>query len=225
LAATGLGAGVYALYRYRLAQMIALERVRTRIATDLHDDIGASLSQIAILSEVVRQQVDSQNPRVTEPLAQIAGVSRELVDAMSDIVWAINPKRDTLGDLVHRMRRFASDVFTARNIRFQFRAPDEGPPIKMGADRRRQVYLVFKESVNNVVRHSGCTEAEIEFKVEGGWLVLRARDNGRGFDPAHVSDGHGLMSMTARAKTLGGALEFLSQEGQGTTVVLRAPLK
>jgi ligand-binding sensor domain-containing protein/two-component sensor histidine kinase len=223
LVAIMVGAIIYANYRYRLARLLEVERVRTRIATDLHDDIGASLSQIAILSEVVSQQVTGQT-QVAEPLAQIATVSRELVDSMSDIVWAINPKRDTLRDLVHRMRRFASDVFTARDIRFQFRVPDLEPDIKMGADLRRQFFLIFKESVNNIVRHSHCAQAEIDLKMEGGWLVLTARDDGRGFDPAMTSDGHGLMSMSARAKNMGGHLELASQLGQGTTVTLRVPL-
>jgi signal transduction histidine kinase len=104
------------LYRYRIRQLLELERVRIRIATDLHDDIGASLSQIAILSEVVHQQLDGSDPRVTEPLAKISSASRELVDSISDIVWAINPRRDRLRDLLQRMRRFASDIFHARKI-------------------------------------------------------------------------------------------------------------
>jgi len=90
--------------------MIELERVRTRIAADLHDDIGSGLSRIAILSEVARRQVSADTP-VGEPLSVIAGASRDLVDSMSDIVWAINPNKDQLRDLVQRMRRFASDLF------------------------------------------------------------------------------------------------------------------
>src|SRR5205823_12522505 len=107
LAATLMIVSGYSLYRYRVARLIELERVRTRIAGDLHDDIGSGLSQVAILSEVVRQQ-SHDDPATSEPLARIASTSRELVDSMSDIVWAIDPRRDTPGDLAHRMRRFAS---------------------------------------------------------------------------------------------------------------------
>ncbi|MBI3950450.1 MAG: hypothetical protein HY314_08360, partial [Acidobacteria bacterium] len=213
----------YLAYRYRVAQLTKLERVRTRIATDLHDDIGSSLSQIAILSEVARQE-DELSPRVAEPLDQIATVSRELVDAMSDIVWAINPHRDSLPDLTRRVRRFASDMFTARNIAFHFRAPEGEADVKLDADVRRQVFMIFKESINNIVRHSGCTQAEIELEFKKGRLQLRLSDNGCGFDAAGPSYGHGLMSMRERARSLGGELEVDSQPGRGTVVTLQVPI-
>ena len=109
-----------AAHRYRLGRVLELERVRTRMATDLHDDIGSSLSQIALLSEVVQRQMNGRDARLSVPLEGIGLVSRELVDAMSDSVWAITPHRDRCSDLVQRMRRFATDVFTARDIEFQF---------------------------------------------------------------------------------------------------------
>jgi signal transduction histidine kinase len=160
----------------------------------------------------------------TEPLSMIASASRELVDSMSDIVWAINPRRDRLSDLVQRMRRFASDIFTARDIQFSFRSLDIASDVKVGADTRRQVFLIFKESVNNAARHSGCTRAEIEFHIEKDWLVLSLRDNGKGFDPGEVIEGHGLMSMRERANELGGALILVSEPGRGTEVTLRVPV-
>ena len=110
----------------------------------------------------------------------IAGASRELVDAMSDIVWAINPQKDHLNDLTQRMRRFASDVLTARNIAFEFSEPDEENDIPLGANIRREVFLIFKESVNNLVRHSACTEVKIDFQIAEGALKLTVRDNGKG---------------------------------------------
>ena len=147
---------------HRVRRLLELERVRTRIATDLHDDIGSSLSQIAILSEVVRQRVGGREESVREPLSQITGASSELMDTMSDIVWAIDPRKDHLSDLTQRMRRFSSDVFTARQIAFEFHAPDAARDIELGADVRRQVFLIFKESVNNIVRHSNCTRAAVD---------------------------------------------------------------
>jgi signal transduction histidine kinase len=216
-------AATYAIYHYRLTRLIELERVRTRIATDLHDDIGSSLSQVSVLSEIIRRRV-SPDSHVSEPLSTIIRLSCDLVDSMNDIVWAINPQRDHLSDLTHRMRRFASDAFTARDVEFSFRAPDERQDIKMGADIRREVFLIFKESVTNIVRHSGCSKADIEFLIADGWLELRLSDDGRGFDPARAHDGNGLMSMRQRAIRIGGALTVTSNEGQGTTVRLKAPL-
>jgi len=198
--------------------------MRTRIATDLHDDIGASLSQIAILSEVARHQLGGDRAPVEESLSVIAGGSRELVESMSDIVWAIDPNKDRLGDLTQRMRRFASDTFTARNIAFRFDAPVEERNMDLGVDVRRQVYLIFKESVNNLARHSGCSEADVELAIEGDCLLLKVADNGKGFGQDRTSDGHGLPSLQDRAKHLGGTLEVTSQRGQGTTVLLRVPI-
>ncbi|MBV9209254.1 MAG: ATP-binding protein, partial [Acidobacteria bacterium] len=230
LAACFIGGIVYLIERYRVARAIELERVRTRIATDLHDDIGASLSQIAIMSEVVSQRIDRSNEKVTEPLSLIAGTSREMVDAMSDIVWAINPKRDHLSDLTQRMRRFASDVLNARDISFHFRVPADAKDIRLGADLRREVYLIFKESVNNLVKYSECTEAELEFRLEGEWLIIKVADNGVGFDVAHATNGnhrgmggHGLASMRRRAENLGGSYLIESEKGKGTRVTLRIP--
>ena len=223
LAVMALGAVAFLLYRYRVQQLVAMERIRTRIATDLHDDIGSSLSQVSVLSEVIRCRI-SPDPAVSEPLTMIAGLSRDLVDSMNDIVWAINPRRDHLSDLTQRMRRFASDVFTAREIEFAFNAPDPRHNIKLGAEMRREVFLIFKESINNMIRHSHCSQADIEFLLKDGWLELKLRDNGQGLDVDKSNEGTGLASMRERAAKLGGALEISSHPGQGTVVKLRVPL-
>jgi ligand-binding sensor domain-containing protein/two-component sensor histidine kinase len=223
LAAFLVGLAAYAVYRYRVGRLLELERVRTRIATDLHDDIGSSLSQIAILSEVARRQAVRGEAGATNQLSLIARISRESVDAMSDIVWAINPQRDSLGDLTGRMRRFAGDIFPGRDIEFDFRASVPEQDIKLGADVRRQTFLIFKECVNNIVRHSACTEADIELRLDGPWLVMKLADNGKGFDPAEAKAGHGLASMRRRAAALGGELQIASNNGRGTIVTLKIP--
>jgi signal transduction histidine kinase/ligand-binding sensor domain-containing protein len=228
LAALGVGLTALAFYRSRVKRMIELERVRTRIATDLHDDIGSSLSQIAILSEVSRRRIVGEQNGVGESLAQIANTSRDLVDSMSDIVWAINPHRDRLSDLAQRMREFAGDVFSAREIEFSFRAPAGEMEVRLDADVRRQLYLIFKEAVNNAARHSRCTQAEIELEVAQDRLLLLVRDNGRGFDTssdaAASRNGNGLVSMRERARTLGGEIEIISQANLGAAVKLDLPL-
>lgn len=225
LAVLSIGLTAFAFYRSRVRRIIELERMRTRIATDLHDDIGSSLSQIAILSEVSRQRVGNQQNGVGESLAQIANTSRDLVDSMSDIVWAINPRRDRLSDLTQRMREFAGDVFTTREIDFSFRPPSDGQQVRLDAELRRQVYLIFKEAVNNSARHSRCTEAGIEFDVAEDRILLTVRDNGRGFDSATARDGNGLKSMCERAKALSGEAQIISQLGSGTTIKFSIPLK
>jgi signal transduction histidine kinase/sugar lactone lactonase YvrE len=223
LAMVSLGALALAVHRARVARAVGLERVRTRIATDLHDDIGASLSQIAILSEVVSRRSESGNAGSREYLARIAESSRELVDSMSDIVWAINPQRDRLGDLVHRMRRFAGDTTAGDDVALVFRAPEGRDDLRLGPDLRRELYLVFKESLNNAVRHSGCSRVEASLSLVGDGLLLVVRDDGKGFDPAAEHEGNGVQSMRRRARALGAELAIESDPGAGTTVRMLVP--
>jgi signal transduction histidine kinase/ligand-binding sensor domain-containing protein len=215
----------YAIYRYRLNQLLELERVRTRIASDLHDEVGSGLTQIAILSEVARQQESS--PTSSSQMEKIADLSRELVGDMSEIVWSLNPEHNQVVDLVQRMRRFASDVFVARGIEFAFQAPVESLDSRLRSDVRRQIYLIFKEAVNNCVRHSQCARVELSLKVEKGELYLRVADNGcaigAGKPGANGIGGHGLKNMRERAAAMGGTLEITSNDAQGTLVCLRVP--
>jgi ligand-binding sensor domain-containing protein/signal transduction histidine kinase len=219
-----LAAITHLIYRYHTRRLIELERVRTRIATELHDDIGASLSKIAILSDIAGREAAVAKSSVTGSLAQIADTSRDALDSMSDIVWAVNPQRDHLSDLIQRMRRFAEDLLDARDIEFTFRAPVDEKDIRLEVDLRREVYLIFKECVNNLVKHSDCTRAELDFRISGPWLVFSMNDNGSGFEPANVKGGmggHGLASIQRRAQALGGSLKF---EDNGRRVTLRVPL-
>jgi signal transduction histidine kinase/sugar lactone lactonase YvrE len=212
------------LYRFRVAQLLKLERVRTRIATDLHDDIGANLTRISVLSEVARQQGAAGASPVSGSLQAIAEIARESVASMSDIVWAINPQRDSLIDLTRKMRQHAEEVFMLRGIELKFIAPDPAPDLKLGLDVRRNLYLVFKEAVNNAARHSDCARAEIELRVEEARLRLTISDNGRGFDPAARTEGNGLLSMRRRADDLGGELSLESGVGAGSRLRLTIPL-
>ncbi|HTQ57410.1 MAG TPA: two-component regulator propeller domain-containing protein [Bryobacteraceae bacterium] len=222
VAAMLAGVAIYVLYRYRLAHLLAIEQLRTRIATDLHDDIGSSLSQIAILSEVTSRRVP---PEQRPDLADIANLSRELVDSMSEIVWAVDPSQDRLGNLAHRIHRFASDLLSPVGIRVQFREPNaEHDDAEMGADARRQIFLICKEALHNVARHSACTEVVIHFELAKGWLSLSVTDDGGGFDAAQIQRGHGLASMEKRARQLGGRLTADSAPGRGTTIRLHVPV-
>jgi signal transduction histidine kinase len=216
---------VYAAHRTRLAQALRTERLRSRIATDLHDDIGSSLSQIAILAEVARRRAGDAAPHVAEPLASIATTSRDLVDAMSDIVWAVNPRTDTLSDLTNRMHRFAEETLGGADIALKFTAPQSDLELKLGADLRRELYLILKESVNNIARHSGAAEAVVELTFAHHELRLAISDNGRGFDPSASVDGNGIASMKKRAAAFGGLFEIESASGRGTRVSLRADVR
>jgi signal transduction histidine kinase/ligand-binding sensor domain-containing protein len=225
-----IGLIIYIIYRYRLRRLLELERIRTRIAADLHDDIGSSLSQIAILSEVVRQKVGENG--AGGPLNLIAETSREMVDSMSDIVWAINPAKDSLSDLTKRMRRLATEVLEAKDIALRFHFSDASHHIALGADIRRETYLIFKECVNNLAKHSQATEAEIDILVENNHLIFKIADNGRGFHVPPFDEhttfegfgGNGLLNLKKRTEKLRGRFQITSEIGQGTEVVIEIPL-
>ena len=189
----------------------------------LHDDIGSNLTRIAILSEVAQSKLQDESLPIAGPLQSIAEISRESVASMSDIVWAINPKRDTLVDLVQRMRRFANGILIPRGIEFQFDAPELDYDLKLGAGVRRNVFLVLKEALNNAARHSQCTSILINLKVEGSWVVMTVEDNGVGFDPDNKSEGQGLSNLAKRARDSHGEVQINSTVGKGTEIVLRVP--
>src|SRR5262249_19438756 len=167
------------------------------------------------MSEMLGQQARQIDPQMAEGLSLIGLVSRRSVDAMSDIVWAVNPKRDNLLDLAHRMRRFASDSFTPRYIAFHFDAPNQR--IRIATDVRREVFLVFKEAINNIVRHAGCERAEVALELSNGQVILRVSDDGPGFDQSRAEPGQGLESMRRRAGKLGGEFLVISAAGARQT--------
>ena len=225
LAALFIALLAYAAYQFRVNQLLEVERVRTRIASDLHDDVGSGLTQIAILSELAKRETSNDGG---EQLSRIANLSRELVDGMSEIVWAMNPQRDQLTDLAQRMRRFASDIFAASGVEFRFAALPGDSNLPLRSDLRRQVYLIFKEAVNNSIRHSGCTRVDLQLSVEARELQLTISDNGCGLQgpqrDSENGDHHGLENMQKRAKSIGGSVEIMSKPAGGTQIRLRVPL-
>jgi signal transduction histidine kinase len=204
------------LYRRRVARLLEIANVRTRIATDLHDDIGANLTRIALLSEVAKGADD------TGPLSSIARIARESVSSMSDIVWAINPQRESIADLIRRMRQHAEEVLTSQGIALNFYASHVPGSLRLGMDVRRDLLLMFKEVINNAARHARCSAVTVDLRVKPSHVVMTIADDGVGFDPSAASDGHGLDSLRRRAGRLQGTLEVSSAPG-GTTLILTVP--
>jgi signal transduction histidine kinase len=151
-------------------------------------------------------------------------MSRELVDSMSDIVWTIKPENDHLSNLIFRMRRFATDVLGGRKIALQFHSTVEDRHLRTNAEMRREVYLIFKEAISNLARHSGASQARIELEVVKEDLILRITDNGCGFDPVSSNGGNGLRHMEKRASGLGGKIEIRSSPGEGATITVKVPV-
>jgi signal transduction histidine kinase len=226
-AALALGGAAYMGYRVRLAHLLSLERVRTRIATDLHDDVGSTVSRMAILSEVAKRQVEDTHAEAARVLEEIGTSARGLLDTTGDIVWAIDPRRDDGASLAARVREFGAGLLEARGIAWEFEASPEAEALKLDPEQRRQLLLIFKEALHNIVRHARCATAAVSIAASNGRLQAEIRDDGRGFaDPTgNSSTGHGLDSMRARAARLGGELRIHSRPGTGTRLTLEVPLR
>jgi signal transduction histidine kinase len=222
LVISGIVAGAVSLYRYRVNHLLELVRVRTRLATDLHDDLGAGLAEIAILGEVAKRQ---EPPRSIELLDRIAERARSLRAAMSDIVWTVDPREDSLADLVLRMRQTAFTMLENDGRRVEFRSPgDDQLGREVASDVRRHALLFFKEVVTNVARHANATAVQVEIGSAGGWFRILIRDNGCGFDTLHVRPGQGLKSLRYRAQELRATFHLESEPERGTEIVLSVPL-
>lgn len=217
-AAMALIATAYVAYRRRTLRLVELANMRTRIATDLHDDIGANLVRVAVLSEVVRRQAMSAT--ASAQLAAIARIARESVSGMSDIVWAIDPERDRLVDLVRKMRAHAEETATGEGLALRFDVGDAGMAPAIAMDLRRDVFLIFKEAVNNAARHSRGRQLSITLRTSRRDLELEIADDGVGFEAERPSEGNGLGNMQRRAQRIGAALSVISSPGRGTRVRL-----
>ncbi|MGH9387854.1 MAG: two-component regulator propeller domain-containing protein [Vicinamibacterales bacterium] len=230
LAVLAIGAGLYSAYRYRLRQLLALERVRTRIAADLHDDIGGSLSRIAIQSEVARRTAGDAAGISARTLTQIGDTARTLVDALDDVVWSVDPRQDDLASVERRVREYAADVLGARGVRWTFNSAGDLDRVSLDPESRRHLLLLLKEGITNVARHAAARAAQLDLRVSGGTLHAELNDDGQGFDPAVAEAaagtmGRGLANMRARARQLGGRLDILSAPGRGTRLILTAPVQ
>lgn len=226
LAAAGLLAAAYVAYRVRVTRLLALERMRTRIATDLHDAVGADLSRISLLADFVQRDVDEQPARARTMLGEVARTARDAVREMSDIVWALKPRPDDLSQVLGRVRDFAADVAGPAGIVLRVTSDEELDRVVLRDEGRRELYLLLKEAVSNAIRHSGARTVELEVRAAGRGLVAELRDDGCGFRPeapAPTRGGHGIGNMRARAERLGGVLSVESAPGRGTTVRVELP--
>lgn len=208
---------------YREQQQRRLDAIRRRIARDLHDDMGSTLSSIRFFSEVAQNRLsDAEHADARSLLRRIADSAGTLSDAVREIVWAIGGKNDQLDDLVTRMREFGLRICEAKNISFKTDLPDPMPQRTLRPDQLRNIYLIFKEAVNNAAKYADCTEIQLRLRIRRQFLTLEIYDNGRGFDPAAVASqgGNGLPNLRQRAAEIGGKLGLETAPGQGVRVVL-----
>jgi signal transduction histidine kinase/ligand-binding sensor domain-containing protein len=214
-----------------LEQQAALQRERTRIAKDIHDDLGANLTQIAFLGELAHQD-RSEPDKANERVEKISATARQAIKSLDEIVWAVNPRNDTLPHLMDYAGQFALDYLRLAGIRCRLDFPEQCPPRELSTDLRHNLFLVVKEALHNIVKHAHATEVRLQIQFAGDNLDIVIEDNGCGFDPALARNGaaddamaDGLRNMRQRMADIGGQFDFHSGAGVGTKIQLRLPLE
>lgn len=217
LAATTI---IYLVVRYRINQVKKIQYLRTRIASDLHDDVGSSLVRITVLADAIKREEVKES--TSEQLGTIAGISRGAVSTMKDVIWSIDARNDTMGGMTGYMQEHLHNMLIPANIDFELTHTGLDEHEKLDMNFRQNVYLTFKEAINNVVKHSGASRVEVVLKKDSELFMMTIKDNGKGLSGQKQISGQGLYNMRLRADRLKATLEIVSENG--LTVLLRVPV-
>ncbi len=216
----------------RLEKVHAVDRERMRIARDMHDEIGAKLSRISFLSDLAKRSVDEES-LAGRQIEEVSDAAREVIQTVDEIVWAVNPRNDTLESLIHYICRHAEEFFELTPIELTLNLPGKFPVRQLSADVRHNLFCATKEALNNALKHSGATKLAISFVLNPASLQITIRDNGQGFDLKKVVEesttlnkgrrGNGVINLEERLKSISGNASIRSALGEGTMIELRAP--
>ena len=193
--------------------------MRNTISTNLHDDIGASLSNIHILTTLTQRNI-SNTANATSYITKAGDEIQRISESLSDIVWNISPRYDDLDNLFIRMKRYAADMFDGKNITAELIFPNGSNRLTMPMDQRRDFYLIFKEAVNNLVKYAEATEASVMVTTDHHIIRLEVNDDGKGFDERTLPTGNGMQNMKQRAEKWKALLKVYSEPGKGTRILL-----
>ncbi len=215
---------VVLIYRMHIYRILELVKIRGRLARDLHDDMGSTLSTINILSSMAKTKLGTDPAKTSEFLSKISENSQRMMESMDDIVWSIKPQNDSMEKLIARMREFGNQVLESKDIVFSIEMEERVLGLKLSMDARRDLFLIFKEGINNAAKYSAASRVFISFKIEGAYFIMRIRDYGKGFDLENLGDGNGLENMKKRAANLNGVLEIITEPEKGTELKLKVQL-
>jgi signal transduction histidine kinase len=209
----------------QLEQENAVQRERARIAQDIHDDIGAHMTQISLLTELTRRHLRA--PEVAaEHIGQIGRKAGEAIKALDEIVWAANPRNDTVADLLDYAGQYAVNFLQAAGVRCRLDFPDKPPARTLSGEARHGLFLAVKEALHNIVKHARATEVWLRVRTSAAGLEWQVDDNGCGFAaPAPDALADGLRNMRERLERLGGSCEIQTAPGAGVRVTLFLPWK
>ncbi|MBT8382752.1 MAG: hypothetical protein KJO59_10385 [Ignavibacteria bacterium] len=214
---------LYYLSTLRIKNQLAIEKIKTKIASDLHDNVGAGLTEISILSELAVQH-SNKNDISTGELRKISDTSRHLVDAMSDIVWVVNPQKDSLYDLLIKLKDSYNEFFSSVGISLQVKNVDKSNNIKLPMEYKQNLLLILKEAINNSIKHSKCIKMNLEADVQNDNIIFYIKDDGVGFDIKNIHYGNGMKNMLNRADKIGGEISWNSSPANGTIVHFKGKL-
>ncbi|RZK38440.1 MAG: hypothetical protein EOO90_22290 [Pedobacter sp.] len=212
-------------YRYYSLQRLRLANIRSKISQDLHDEVGATLSGIAMYSYITKEQIkNKEHLAVNDSLNIIKDNAGEMVAKLNDIVWAVSPVQDNLHALLERLKEFALQIASVKNIRLEFIVPAEIQALKLSMEQRKNIYLICKEAINNAVKYSNANLLQVKIEFANKHICIEIVDNGSGFTPNSVSKGNGLINMASRANEIKAKLEINGQSGTGTKVSLNCKI-
>ncbi len=221
LTVLAIGSLIAFISSYRYRHLLAIEKMRSKISADLHDSVGSGLSEISILAELLNTQISEDKKDFKSALNNISTISRSLIESMSDIVWLVNPKKDTLKDLFNRLQMSYHEVLKYTDIDLLVENLDELETIKLPMNFRQHLYLIFKEAINNAIKYSGGDLLNLKIQTAGNNLTVIFSDNGIGFKQNEKEMGNGLINMKNRAKEIGGKIEYFSEENKGTIITFK----
>lgn len=227
--AAGAGGWRYQVWRRRrlhlqgLEQHLALYRERLRIAQDIHDDLGARVTQISLLSAVA-QGKSSLPQEARAEFGKVSQMTRDLVSALYETVWAVNPENDNLEALANYLCQMSNQYCLQARLRCRLEVPEAPPGVPLTSQVRHNLIMAVKEAIHNVVKHARATEVRLGIALEESALRITIRDDGCGFDPAVRPRGNGLGNLQTRLRDIGGSFTIESRLGAGTTVSLRLPV-
>lgn len=221
---TVLGIIIYLFLMYRFRQKMRTQRIQDKIARDLHDDVGSTLSSIAILTQVAKNQLANSPEKAQILLNQISENTQEMLENMSDIVWTNKTLNDNFQQLIIRMQEFTAKMLEPQNIEYQFNADETIQTIKWSSQKYYDFYMIFKEAINNVSKYSESKTLTINLLKQQDLLILTIKDNGKGFDSKHQKLGNGILNMKKRAEQLKGVFKIESKIGKGTKIEVRIPI-
>lgn len=217
---------VVVINRNKLKRKMELERMRNRLSRDLHDDIGSTLSSINMLSRTAQSNLHlNDHDKTTTSLEKINERTTRLLDSMRDIIWNIQSGNDNLREVMSRMREYASTVLEAKLINYSFHFPDDTLDHELKMEIKNNLYLIFKEAVNNLSKYSGASFAEFTLRLEEKHIYLVIEDNGKGFDEHEIVHKGGLMNMRSRTAELKGRIDIHSIKGNGTRIEVMVPIQ